>query len=195
MQPKVLLPERIVTVEGFFSPAECAQYISLSEGAGYGDAPVHTRLGEVMRQDIRNNARVIWDDEALAASLWERISPCVPSPLFGREAIGLNERFRFYRYDVGQTFKPHYDGTFTRENGEKSQVTFMIYLNDDFDGGQTRFDVSRIGELDVVPQTGMGLLFFHNLRHEGAPVLSGRKYVLRTDVMYSPTSSSVEDSV
>ena len=193
MPANVLVPERVLTVEDFFSPDECAQYIALSEGAGYGDAPVRTRLGEIMRQDVRNNARVVWDDTELAASLWERIREYVPSPLFGREAIGLNERFRFYRYDAGQTFKPHYDGFFKRDNGEKSQVTFMIYLNEEFDGGATRFDIKRVGDFDVVPRTGMALLFYHNLLHEGAPVIAGRKYVLRTDVMYGPASSNVED--
>jgi hypothetical protein len=30
----------------------------------------------------------------------------------------------------------------------------------------------------------MGLFFKHERWHEGAPVRSGRKYVLRTDVLY-----------
>lgn len=36
----------------------------------------------------------------------------------------------------------------------------------------------------VEPAAGMGLCFAHEWWHEGAKVLSGRKYVLRTDVMY-----------
>jgi len=31
----------------------------------------------------------------------------------------------------------------------------------------------------------MALVFAHFQLHEGAPVLEGRKYVLRTDVVYS----------
>jgi hypothetical protein len=30
----------------------------------------------------------------------------------------------------------------------------------------------------------MALVFEHPVRHQGAPVTAGRKYVLRTDVMY-----------
>jgi len=30
----------------------------------------------------------------------------------------------------------------------------------------------------------MALVFIHRQLHEGAPVIQGRKYVLRTDVMY-----------
>jgi hypothetical protein len=49
--------------------------------------------------------------------------------------VGLNERFRFYRYDPGQHFAPHMDGCYQRANGEESQFTFLVYLNDGFVGG------------------------------------------------------------
>ena len=47
-------------------------------------------------------------------------------------SIGLNEMFRFYRYTTGQRFKMHRDGSFKRNEIERSFYTFMIYLNDDF---------------------------------------------------------------
>jgi hypothetical protein len=37
----------------------------------------------------------------------------------------------------------------------------------------------------------MGLLFVHERKHEGAPVTSGRKYVLRTDVMYESRPGTI----
>lgn len=118
----------------------------------------------------------------------------VPSPLFEREAIGLNERLRYYRYQAGQTFKPHQDGSFKRENGEKSQITFMIYLNGEFEGGATNFDLRYpYGEIEVKPKTGMALLFLHSFRHEGAVVTHGSKYVLRSDVMYGPSSGTDDE--
>lgn len=187
MQRTVIVPDRIFTIDNFFTPDECAHYIALSERSGYEAASVQTLTGAQMRPDIRNNARLILDDATLSTSLWQQLQPFVPSPLWKREAIGLNERLRFYRYDVGQTFKPHYDGSFKRENGERSQITFMVYLNDDCTGGETKFDLPYPhGEVSVQPQAGRALLFWHNLRHEGAPVWSGRKYVLRSDVMYGP---------
>jgi hypothetical protein len=60
----------------------------------------------------------------------------------------------------------------------------MFYLNEDCEGGTTDFMFVADDELHVVPQTGMGLVFSHPLYHRGAPVISGKKYVLRTDVMY-----------
>lgn len=187
MQKHEIIPDRIITIENFFSVEECAHYIQASESIGFDAASVTTKTGPVMLQDIRNNSRVILDDAALSEKLWQRVKPFVPSPLFKREAIGLNERWRFYRYEAGQTFKMHQDGSVKRENGKKSQVTFMIYLNEDSVGGETRFALNNSPEIvTVVPRTGMALLFLHTLRHEGAPVLSGLKYVLRSDVMYSP---------
>ncbi|MEL6107315.1 MAG: 2OG-Fe(II) oxygenase, partial [Planctomycetota bacterium] len=94
-------------------------------------------------------------------------------------ACGVNERLRYNRYEIGQLFDWHFDGYFQRDTGERSHLTFMVYLNDDFAGGET-----TIERLTVRPKKGMALFFIHHLRHRGEPVASGRKYVLRTDVMY-----------
>lgn len=187
MEADIIIPDRILTIDNFFSPAECAEHIQLSEDEGYAAATIHTKFGAVMNTDVRNNARLVYDSPMLAQDLWERVQPFMPSPLFSLPAVGLNERFRYYRYDPDQTFKPHTDGSFKRDNGEKSQVTLLIYLNDDFEGGATRFDIREpYGEFAVEPRAGMALLFLHSFRHEGVVVRSGRKYVLRTDVMYGP---------
>ena len=98
--------------------------------------------------------------------------------------LNLNERFRYYRYDIGQTFRPHFDGSFDRSRTEASFLTFMIYLNDGFEGGSTAFYHDGRPRVSVTPRQGMALIFEHHQLHEGAPVESGRKYVLRSDVMY-----------
>jgi prolyl 4-hydroxylase len=38
--------------------------------------------------------------------------------------------------------------------------------------------------LKVRPELGKALVFYHPQLHEGMPVVKGRKYVLRTDVMF-----------
>ena len=191
MNKNVIVPDRILTIENFFSPEECAHYIQVSENFGFDAASVATKSEQAMYPEVRNNSRVILDDAQFAETMWQRVKAFVPSPLFHREAIGLNERWRFYRYEAGQTFKMHQDGSVKRDNGEKSQVTFMIYLNEGAEGGETRFQLLNSPEIiTVVPRTGMALLFLHTIRHEVAPVLSGRKYVLRSDVMYSALPAS-----
>lgn len=173
------ITEQIFTVDDFFSAAECAAAIELAEKTGFTDAPINSALGAVIRKDVRNNTRVMIDDPASAAELYSRIGDYVPRTLGEWTLSGVNERFRYYRYDIGQQFDWHFDGAFERPSGERSQLTFMVYLNDDFVGGQT-----TIEEHTIVPKAGRALFFIHAQLHKGQPVQHGRKYVLRTDVMY-----------
>lgn len=169
------------TVDDIMSPAECSAFQQRMDELGCTPAPITTPRGFVMRPDVRNNTRVIIDDEPLAAELFGRIAAHVPADLCNMRPVGANERFRCYRYDPGQRFAPHYDGAFHRSEDEESLLTFMVYLNEDFEGGATQF---HHYDKVVVPRIGMALLFQHRLLHEGCFVDSGVKYVLRSDVMY-----------
>src|SRR4051794_20491972 len=113
------------TITDFASPEECARWIATSETLGYEDeAPITTSSGFEKRLDIRNNARVIVDRPEWADELWTRLAPHMPAPT-RVIATGLNERFRFYRYDPGQRFNAHYDGYYQRPAGfERSLWTF-----------------------------------------------------------------------
>lgn len=183
MQVEQLDDIDLFVIHDFLSREECQRWIDDSEALGYGDAPITTAVGFVMRKDVRDNERVIHDNLELAAAWWQRAKPFLPAEWSRWQIVGFNERFRFYRYDRGQKFAMHTDGYFERDNGERSHLTFMVYLNEEFDGGETVFHDIR-PRLRVKPRTGMALVFNHRRLHEGAPVISGRKYVLRTDVMY-----------
>ncbi|MBV9924868.1 MAG: 2OG-Fe(II) oxygenase [Acidobacteria bacterium] len=175
------IADGIYTFRDVYTAGECQEFINLSEGLGFEAAPINMFGGAVLRPDVRNNARVILDDEPLAEGIWARVKQHLPRVLNGRRAIGLNERLRFYRYDPGEKFEPHVDGYYMRPNGEQSLLTFMLYLNGGFEGGETNFQSG----LSVKPEPGMLLVFRHALYHEGAAVVAGRKYVLRSDVMFS----------
>jgi prolyl 4-hydroxylase len=168
-------PRTIVTIPEILSPAECGDHIARSERIGYEPAP----FADAIDERVRDNERVIVDDGSLGALIWPRIRDHVPNILDGREATGLNERFRYYRYRPGQKFALHMDGFFRRESGEESKLTCILYLNNDFIGGET-----VVKNVMVEPRQGMALIFRHEFPHEGRPVLDGTKYVLRTDVMY-----------
>jgi hypothetical protein len=183
--------DQVFVIDSFFAKEECEKLIARSEHVGYDEARITTSAGDVMDKDVRNNTRIVLDDPAFAAELWRRARPFLPERIGDWQALGFNERFRFYRYDVGQQFTPHYDGYVQRDNGERSLLTFMIYLNDDFEGGETRFyEPSSIycpdppERFSVKPVRGQALVFIHRQLHEGARIVQGRKYVLRTDVMY-----------
>lgn len=193
MSEATWLTDEVFIIEDFLSPQECEEHINLSESIGYEDALVTSPYGQILRTDIRNNSRVIYDDPELAEEFWQRVAEFVPAKMEHYWAVGVNERFRFYRYDPGQQFDWHQDGPFERDDSERSFWTFMLYLNDGFKGGKTSFNDSysdrMFNDFQVVPQTGMALFFLHSIYHKGEPVLQGRKYVLRTDVMYANYAS------
>lgn len=166
------------TLHPFLTTAECQERIAWSEAVGYADAPVTTASGPVMIPDYRNNTRVMVDDLPLAEHLWRRFAPRAP-PIEGWVACGFNERLRYYRYDPGEFFAPHLDGAFIRSRVEQSFFTLLFYLNEGFAGGDT------VLQREVVrPAAGLALCFHHRLIHESTPIVHGRKYVLRSDLMY-----------
>jgi predicted 2-oxoglutarate/Fe(II)-dependent dioxygenase YbiX len=185
------LAEHLFTIDGLLSPAECDELVRRGEALGFEAATVATRSGPVRMTQVRDNDRVTFDDAELANSLWERVERHVPAELGTSVAAGLNERLRFYRYEPGQRFNAHRDGVFERSSTERSRLTFMVYLNEDLAGGETSFySEQRVGGLRTIvatvrPKTGTGIFFAHTWWHEGARVVSGRKYVLRTDVIYA----------
>lgn len=148
---------------------------------GPAPAPINGPSGTALNPDVRNNDRTEFDDVDLAAQLFERTQQFLPQNLHGGELIGFNERFRGYRYTVGQRFAPHYDGTFARNELEESQLSALGYLNAECEGGQTRLLDYHI---EMTPQIGSMLVFEHAMLHEGAEVTAGSKFALRSDAMY-----------
>lgn len=176
-----------VTVDNVFTAEECQALIDLSEASGnYKRALVNTGFGQqTYMKDVRNNDRWIHDNVIMAADFFSKVSSFIPATFDNMPVSCLNERLRFLRYDPKQYFKPHHDGEYTRDdNSETSRVTVQIYLNDNkLIGGETTF-IGMRKNTAVYPKTGRVLLFQHDILHEGSPVISGRKYVIRTDVMY-----------
>lgn len=170
--------DRVFSVAGFLQAQDCAELIALAQAQGFSSADVRTARGQQAMPTIRNNERVVVDSPAWVARLWERLA-CIALPVLdGQHALGLPRQLRFYKYSAGQRFKMHKDGPW-HEDGLTSKLTFLVYLNDGFDGGDTDFR-----EFRVTPATGNALLFVHDTWHEGAAVIAGVKYVLRSDVMY-----------
>jgi len=175
----IQLDSFLYLLEGFFTPQECDDLILWSEQKGYEEAKVQVYGKEVMLKAVRNNSRITFIDQDLADRLWEKFRPFAVERFANSRVLGFNEMFRFYKYEPGQRFKRHIDGSYVRNEEEASYFTFMIYLNDDFEGGHTSFQYH-----DVKPKKGTALVFYHGMKHTGEELLAGTKYVLRTDVMY-----------
>lgn len=174
----------IFTISGVLTPRECEEYIFFSEYRGYEAAKVSLPSGAKRIAGIRNNDRLIYTDDKLTEKIWQRVKGFFPAEIDGWQLLGLNEQWRFYRYDKGQRFNRHPDGRFRRNENEESRLTFMIYLNGNFEGGETEFD-----DFAISPEEGMALCFVHEHRHKGVAVTDGLKYVLRSDVMYGRSHS------
>ena len=75
------------------------------------------------------------------------------------------EQLQVVRYEPGQQYKAHWDacwedhkcGEFMKQGGQR-YATFLLYLNDDFTGGETGFPYRNI---KVKPEKGKAALFFN----------------------------------
>jgi len=175
------IADDIFVIRNFLSNQECDELVVRAAKIGFADAPIDLGFGrQAVVKDVRNNTRVMVDDDALAMDFWLKARAYVPDEINGAKAVGFNERFRFYRYEPGQRFNWHVDGAFVRGwNSEVSQMSFIVYLNDAFQGGATRFQ-----DVAIAAEKGKALCFRHSLLHEGAIVTHGVKCVVRSDVMY-----------
>lgn len=132
--------------------------------------------------------------------------------------VACNGNLRLYKYETGMSFGRHVDECNSTMRGQ-TEVTILIYLSD-CQGGATRFynmhsnnttthtsevltaskrkqHISSCASFAFVPETGSILLHVHGdkcLEHEADPVLSGIKYVLRTDLVYSEVENNSDNN-
>lgn len=180
----------------FASPIACENIIRKAESLGFDIAAVHGQAGHVIMPEVRNNGAVTLDDDVLRSMIWLNLSDRWLPQIDGQTACGIHPRMRVYRYDPGQQFKVHHDGA-AHLDGRVSKATFMIYLNTEYEGGETVFyhdHEERYGPGEVAkmihPKTpGMGVLFDHTWWHESKPITSGTKYLFRCDVLFKPNES------
>jgi hypothetical protein len=177
---------------------ECDQLVELSEALGYhDDAPVS------LPRSILHNGNFTWVvDESVDGPIWDRCKGFFEnSDHTSLRPQGLNARFRFYRYGVGDFFAPHADGAWPGSRvvdgrlvhdayGDRiSEMTFLIFLTDGYEGGRTLFQTSK-DTLSCVPTRKGAVLCFPHGRHpqhcihSGEGIASGQKYIIRTDVLF-----------
>ncbi|KAF2280654.1 alpha subunit of prolyl 4-hydroxylase, partial [Westerdykella ornata] len=197
-------------ISSVLSPSECRAIVMAGEAVGFvPDAPLKDDTDDV--SILAHNFYWVVD-QPFHDALWALVRDFVPAHVGGRVARGINRRFRVYRYVPGAEYRCHIDGAWPPsgisptgqyqydasgpETGGKqsSLFTFLIYLNEDFQGGETTFFLPSVKEgvlnaYPVKPVMGGVALFPHGdskgaLLHEGTGVRSGAKYVIRTDVEY-----------
>ena len=95
------------------------------------------------------------------------------------------EELRIKKYEPGtdDQFLLHTD--VQDHQSAKRYLAFLIYLNDDFKGGETTFPYNK---LTIKPETGKVLVFPPTWQypHSGLPVKSGSpKYIMSTYLHYN----------
>jgi hypothetical protein len=90
MMKRGLDGDNIFVIPDFLTGAECTSFITASEQAGYEEATISTLEGPSLDKEVRDNARLIRDDPALAAAWWQRAKPFLPLRIKTWEAVGFN---------------------------------------------------------------------------------------------------------
>ena len=186
------------------SDEECQTLINIAESLQFNqDAAVS------LPRHIRHNDSLTWViDEKTEAIIWNRCKDVMANgieAIAGLAPVGINARFRFYKYSKGDFFKPHTDGAwpgskiidgkniFNAYQDRYSQMTFLILLSEDFQGGDTQFFVEKeqINQKPVNIRTPAGgvLCFPHghhplHCLHSSETITQGTKYIIRTDLLF-----------
>ncbi len=118
------------------------------------------------------------------------------------------EELQVVNYKPGQQYKAHYDACDngpicikdTDRMGSLRYATFLLYLNDDLEGGETEFPYKN---MKVKPKKGKGVLFFnlnddnterrYNSFHGGTPPTSGEKWMCNKWIRLKPIKSDYMD--
>jgi prolyl 4-hydroxylase len=99
--------------------------------------------------------------------------------------INKAERWQLTQYEPTQFYKPHYDyfHNSAQLNGKTNRIaTAILYLNDNFTGGETKFPKL---EISITPRLGALLYFTYPINnpnnnltfHSGEPVINGIKRI------------------
>jgi hypothetical protein len=178
---------RIRSIERFATPAECAWLIERARSR-LKPAKIINPDGDHMRDPGRTNSGtefLVQDMDVVLEVVRSRISSAtrIPVPVF--------EPTQILHYNVGEEFKPHFDFLDPTNPNHANLLdygqriaTFLIYLNEEFEGGETQFP--DIG-LEFRGRTG-DAIFWANLdmdgkpdalsRHAGMAPTTGNKWIL-----------------
>lgn len=177
--------------ESVFTKDFCNKILEKANKLGFQTATINIDGKEKELKTIRNNSRILFSDKSVAKEiekeLLEKLESKFPLSYKDKYYQQVGQSLRVYKYESGQYFKPHKDAHKTVFN-RTSLFTVLVYLNDT-DGGETILMPNGYGRKDnwitIQPKKGSVLIFDQNLWHEGLPVMSGEKYVLRTDLYFT----------
>ena len=182
------------------TPLEADSIVALADKFEFERAGVVTS-GGTKEADIRTNSTAKIQSKRLgdcinkAVYRWsEQIAELLPDSINVKEmplpGIGYVQSWfeppAFLRYEVGEQYNWHYDrsvGESFHTNIEDRELSVVLYLNDDFEGGETEM----LGET-FTPVKGKALVFpsCWTFPHRSKPVTKGTKYAVVTWYRFIP---------
>ena len=186
--PARRLHPRVADVRGFLSPEICAWLVGRAEGRLARAEVFDWSAGGVRQEASRTNSAFpfgMGDLDLVVLLVRAKVAATVGVPL---EAL---EPLQILHYAPGQAFEAHYDFldpavpglAAEAARGGQRKATFLIYLNDGYEGGATDFPLlgiayrGRIGDalmfanLDAAGQPARDML------HAGLPPTAGEKWL------------------
>jgi SM-20-related protein len=162
-----------LTIDNFFDGDACARIC-----AAMRDSPTETAMigveGAIDERQRRTRAVIVPPE--LHRSVVNRFNAIRERAAshFGVELSEL-ERPQFLRYRPGDFFIRHMDRD--RAGGNQRQVSFIAFVNSDFDGGALTFGgLDSKVKLTLPPVEGLLLLFPSDWIHEVEPVTRGERF-------------------
>ena len=162
---------RIAVIERFAAPEVCRWLIEHARPGLVRAQTIDPKTGRPHYEDAaRTNSCCAFDVahmDMVLVMLRARIARLTQLPILGFEDSQV------LHYAPGEEFKPHFDFLDTREPGHAAAIasggqrvlTFLVYLNEGYDGGETAFP--QLG-WRYKGRTGDALLFY-NATSDGAP--------------------------
>ena len=176
----------IIEIPHFLSDFECEQIILLAKNEKLEVSKVYDSTDDNIDNSSRKSEQCWLTDEH--HPIIKRLSEKAAE--LSKTQGNFQEYLQVVSYPTGGKFNAHYDscnGTdefCERLNKEGFRlVTVLIYLNDNFEGGETVFP--KINKT-VIPQKGKAVLFYnvdengkpiYESLHGGNPVTKGQKFI------------------
>lgn len=172
----------IIIIDNFLSDNECDELIEYANNHQLITSETLGDNGNVT-SDYRKSEQIWITDEQhqIAKKISDFCEHILNLPKKNMEFLQL------VKYDVSGYFKEHYDAEpdKTKNNNVKDRAhTFMVYLNNVEEGGETRFPNL---DLNCKPKKGTAIYFKTLLSdgvllkkslHQGMPIIQGEKYIV-----------------
>ena len=169
---------QITFVSGALTDEECAFLIELADPRMKRATIFHDAEQRFVEDDVRRSDKAgfpIVSEWPFVRAINLRLATATGTD------VDCGEPLQVLRYGATQEYRPHFDAIAGMENPRV--MTSLTWLNDDYSGGETRFD-----DLGLTERGKAGdMLFFANTvgdgspdprtRHSGAPVTAGIKYM------------------